>query len=359
MNEIIELIEAKKYGDAMLGIEKLFEASEGDVVARTDLARLTYRIGQRARALEMFGLVVSMNPGHAYPVTHRAVLLLDEVFPLRTAGHARGPNRPAIQMSTLGYNGRFGNQINQYAFLSLSARAQGLAIRTPNWIGRYLFNLQDAPILGARDSINETGIDIPASLAGLSPGAGKVSRLHDLDVWGYFGIRGDVLRPFREPFQLIFQPAPWISPFTDGVLDRLEKRGRTVIAIHVRRGDMVSHRDYWVAPEEWYLEHLSRIWDESDRPVLYLASDEPSMRHAFQKYSPVVDNDLAHPLPGAEFFTDWFVLTKAHHVCISNSTFSYTAALVNQRCSDFFRPSRVQSSLIRFDPWMEEQLIER
>ena len=46
-----------------------------------------------------------------------------------------------IQMSTLGENGRFGNQIFQYFFLKLVEIELGYEIRTNPWLGNLIFSL--------------------------------------------------------------------------------------------------------------------------------------------------------------------------------------------------------------------------
>lgn len=46
-------------------------------------------------------------------------------------------------MRLLGTNGRFGNQLLQYAFLRLYADGHGLSCQTADWIGRDLFDLDD------------------------------------------------------------------------------------------------------------------------------------------------------------------------------------------------------------------------
>lgn len=49
-----------------------------------------------------------------------------------------------VTMRTLGQNGRFANQLFQYAFLRFYAREHGLDVQVPAWEGKKLggFNLQ-------------------------------------------------------------------------------------------------------------------------------------------------------------------------------------------------------------------------
>ena len=54
-------------------------------------------------------------------------------------GDAFYVKRSVITMATLGTNGRFGNQIFQYAFLKIYAKTHQLKLQTSQWIGQYLF----------------------------------------------------------------------------------------------------------------------------------------------------------------------------------------------------------------------------
>ena len=52
-----------------------------------------------------------------------------------------------ITMSTLGYNGRFGNQLFQYCYAKALARKLNTTLQIPkNWIGRQIFNIDDEEI---------------------------------------------------------------------------------------------------------------------------------------------------------------------------------------------------------------------
>ena len=56
---------------------------------------------------------------------------------------ALSPNdgRPVVTMSNFGHNGRIGNQLFQYTFLSLVARRQSAQLQLPVWSGSALFGL--------------------------------------------------------------------------------------------------------------------------------------------------------------------------------------------------------------------------
>ncbi len=333
-------------------------ARSRDVMARTDFAKCMYVGGQRDSALNMLEETMKLIPGHAYPATQRGIILLGECFPEVPVQRPAAKSQPFIQMQTLGANGRFGNQLNQYAFARVVALNQGLELRTPNWIGRYLFDLDDPDVGPFTRTINEQDIDLSCALAGVGTTSGLISSLEEYNIWGYYPMSGFTLRSYRRIYQSLYQPAPWIESITHGILAKLRAIGQTIVALHLRRGDMVTDDTYWVAPVSWYRTQLAEIWQSLETPVLYIASEDPEIRLQFLDYPVVTCNELLPLVPGAEFYTDWFVMSQADLLLISNSSFSYTAALTNRVASRFYRPSRLDQRLYQFDPWAECQLIE-
>lgn len=353
------------------GIERLLYnlTTSHDVITETNLARMAYATGAKSRSLEMFQEVIATVPGHAYPETVRALLLLQEQFPERKIRKETSANQEFVQMSTLGYNGRFGNQINQYSFVKLATQAQNLSLQTPDWIGRYVFDIDDDPLGPVLPVMEESHIDVAAALENrnsdiFDPNVGWVgspkSLLSGFNIWGYFttvqsqslSLKISML-PVKDQYQSLFSPAPWLRPVTDAILDSLGAHGKKIIAMHIRRGDMVNNPlyDHLLAPEQWYLDHLARHWDKHENPVLYLASDDPNTKNAFKDYPIVTAEDLGIIIPGAEFYTDWFVLSQAHQVYVATSSFSGTAAAVNAVATDFYCPSFPDKTFVRFDPW--------
>ncbi|MCW5625494.1 MAG: FkbM family methyltransferase, partial [Burkholderiales bacterium] len=61
---------------------------------------------------------------------------------------------------------------------------------------------------------------------------------------------------------------------------------------------------------------------------------------------------------GLEFLTDHFALRLADVVLIANSSFSFTAALLNDRAMAFFRPDPATRGFVAFDPWAAPVLLD-
>jgi hypothetical protein len=131
------------------------------------------------------------------------------------------------------------------------------------------------------------------------------------------------------------------------------------VGLHLRRGDF-GDAPYWPAPNEWYLEYLRELWPTLEHPVLFIASDESEkVIEDFAEYSPVTCEDLGLSLDGAPFYPDFYLLSQCDILAISNSTFSFAAAMLNERATIFRRPDFKQKMLIAFDPWKSHPILHR
>nr|WP_222531864.1 tetratricopeptide repeat protein [Azospirillum sp. 412522] len=306
--------------------------------------------GCTARALAAYERAIHCHPGFGEAFTRRAVLRL------RQSWKAPSPRSPAgragrrLAATELGCNGRFGNQLLQYGFLRLYAARHDLDLEVPEWVGRYLYDCDD-PLPGTPlPRLSEEDHDFFASLSGTAPVRAEC------DVTGYFCRHTGALAPYRQDFRRIFTPGRYLWPRAEAIEHRLRARGRTVVALHLRRGDYGWGR-FWIAPELWYRTWLERLWSDLDSPVLYLATDAPELAAAFAPFSPVLAADLCKPLAGAEFFTDFHALCVADVLAISNSTFSFVSGLLNRTARRFVRPDRHRGMLVPYDPWNAEVLL--
>ena len=259
--------------------------------------------------------------------------------------------KPRLRMSTLGVNGRFGNQIFQYAFLRLFAQEHGMEAQNPHWVGASLFGHQDRWSTDALPLWQEKNGVLPAEMTEqqLQPSS------HEL--WGYFQLHTSYYRARQAEFRKLFRPADAIRTPLDQAIARLRGEGKTLIGIHLRRGDYTGG-DFWPAPAEWYVRWLLQIWPTVKNPVLYVASDEPGkVINDFAQFIPKTAADLGITLNGAEFYADFYMLTQCDVLAISNSTFSYAAAMLNEKAVATVRPDPAVQGLISFDPWDNQVLL--
>lgn len=301
--------------------------------------------GRSNEAIAAYEAAINANPGHAQPFSRRAVLAFRRHFGPPPTPVARQAGLPRLTMSTLGANGRFGNQLLQYGFLRMYAAEHGLALEAPDWIGRDLYDFDDPLPGGSLPVVSEGDRDLVASLNR------EVPQVHaDADFWGYCCYPTGRLRRHRRLFQDLFRPGRRVAQLVEPAAQALRQRGDSVVAIHLRRGDFGYGR-FWMAPGAWYGAWLDAVWPTLNHPVLYVASDDSGAAAELARYQPLTAADFDVAIPGAEFYLDFHLLTLADSLAISNSSFSFVAAMLNERARAFMRPDRDRCELVAFDPW--------
>ncbi len=262
---------------------------------------------------------------------------------------------PEVTMSLLGQYGRFGNQLFQYLFLRLYAQRYDLRYAVPPWVGQRFFQIDDPHITHAYPRVCDWG---NVSIDGILEAYGRP--LQSIDIFGYFQYHTRYYREHRDYIRKLFAPTDSIkSALGAAIATKLRSRGKTLVGLHLRRGDF-GYKYFFVAPSEWYLEWLDGLWETLDEPVLYIASDEIDLvKDDFEKYSPVTAQDLDIDLPELrkwEFFTDFYILSQCDLLAISNSSFSFFASMLNQNGWSFFRPELLTQKLVPYSPWDAEPL---
>lgn len=294
-------------------------------------------------------------------------------------------SEPVLTISSLGQLGRFGNQLFQYAFLRICAKKSGARVECPPWIGQTLFGHNDPPISKRlppaieRKEMGETLFDvIPELIPYLEKLANAKScrigtealdlGLVNVDLWGFFQVNTQLLEPHKDYFRSLFQPVSNLKYALDEGLTFLRSRGKTIVGIHIRKGDFITvpmAGFTLVVPAKWWCDWLDQIWDDLESPVLFLCSDDlDSVRDEFDKYSPVTSRDLNVNLPeemkelNVDFYIDFFMLSNCDIVGISNSIFSFTACMMNEYGKMFVRPHwDFSTKFTVFDPWNSKPLL--
>lgn len=268
-----------------------------------------------------------------------------------TWGDALYVKRPVIAMSSLGSNGRFANQLFQYAFLKTYAKEHDLAVQTPSWVGQALFGHVDPPLATPLPLVKERSNRLAEALF---PHAHEPYQ--NVDAWGYFQYHTRYYAKHQAYIRSLFQPVPDLARRIQPAVDRLRALGKTVVGLHLRRGDY-GYQHFFVAPSQWYLDWLKGFWDTLEDPVLFIASDEPDKVLAdFAAYQPVTIRDLGVDLGEANFYLDFHLLSQCDWTAISNSSYSFFATMLNPGGKGFFRPHLPSRKLIPFAPWDSEPL---
>ncbi|RZI81731.1 MAG: FkbM family methyltransferase [Rubrivivax sp.] len=304
---------------------------------------------QRApEAMACYEHARAIKPGHALASSRASSLRFRQAFGAAPTPRPTMPDGDRMQLTTVGAKGRFGNQIFQYAFARIYARRHRLALEVADWVGRDLFELDDALPSRILPRVDEAEVQPDCFTLLESPDDSPL--LRNVDLHGYFVPHTSRWAPYRNEFQQMYLPGSRIRPALDSVVSQIRSQGRTLVALHIRRGDF-GYGSFWIAPASWYRAQLEKIWPTLDQPVLYIASDDPKAHFEFADFNPVAADTNQCQLPGLEYFVDHYIMSQADRLIIANSSFSYTAAMINDTAQGFYRPDPAQQGMREFDPW--------
>ncbi|HEY4406513.1 MAG TPA: glycosyltransferase 61 family protein [Xanthobacteraceae bacterium] len=266
-------------------------------------------------------------------------------------------SRGHITISTLGEGGRFANQLFRYAYVKLYALRHGLTAAFPAWEGEQLFGLDEESCAGLtfpRLIFNGFTDDDRQLWERSDPPI-------DVDLAGFFQEIPACWRSHRPLLRRLFQLPPghlqaidaWRRDVTDG-------GRRTLVAIHVRRGDyrelQVENNTPWfrLVPTEWYRAWLRAIWPTLRDPLLYVATDEPEViRPLFREFEMVsaTFGSTAQALP--DHVRDFEILRRADYLAVCNSSFSRMAAILAPENQNCFLASFETRDFVPYEPWMD------
>lgn len=275
----------------------------------------------------------------------------------QAVGSARnlgGLERGCITMTSLGDSGRLGNQLFQYGYAKLYALRHGSVARLPDWEYAKYFDAHN---------LSCEGISLPELRFGAFNDDDRVMWDMDdpptnVDLHGYFQELPECWRGQRPLVRRLFSLLPEkqanIDRWRHGVTNGGE---RTLVAIHVRRGDyrLIQHIPFFrLVPIDFYLNWLRGIWASLRSPLLFIATDEPeNVLPSFAEFQPIHAHprEAAQDLPDEVF--DLQALRCADILAICNSSFSRMAAILaddSQRC---FCPSFARRTFEPYKPWLD------
>lgn len=328
-------------------------------------------------------------------------IAVSRIFQLGKFSAVQDPSIPAtapyngpgvITMTGFGELGRFGNQVLQYAFLKSYATAHKIPeIQAPHWIGADIFGLDDSPVQRAFPSVVEFSGTLANSTftddlinyvknssdeTAMELGKGVLDAKEaprNVDIWGWFQWNSAIFAPFKEVLRETFAPNARLQEHMEGIFNsEIRYRGgvkRTVIGIHLRYGDyqnIAASSFGYCAPTSWYLEWLEKIWDTAENPLLVVTSDDlKSVVGDFAGYDMVTTASAGLNMPDefrgmkAGFFPDWYALTQCDVLAISNSTFSFSASLMNTRENLRVYRAHYMHKLAEITPWNAEPIVHR
>lgn len=281
----------------------------------------------------------------------RSDLLLD----VSAAGVVTGP---AIGMWNLGNNGRFANQLWQYLFISMYGLRNGLVVECPPWDGEEYFGFKN-PRPRPRPtreyhSFSEDHLELWKS----------DSPPQNINFSGYFQEVPDVWRAHRLFIRRFFTlKRQWRTAF-DNFHDLLRSENRTLVSIHIRRGDYVTlfkagKSHFRPVPTSWYRAALSKLWPQLQAPVLHVATDEPQLIGEFSDYPQLGDRfvDFSSDVPA--HVRDFVALQDSQWLLACNSSYSMMAALLAREDQNCLLVDFKSEAFVRFDFWSEGRFWNR
>jgi len=278
-------------------------------------------------------------------------------------------------MSNLGKNGRFGNQIFQHFFLKLAEMELGCEISTPPWIGNTIFNIiKTIPMEQSTNFLPlervATRNDSPDLHLEQIKKIISTNNFNRIDVSGYFQYHTKYLKKYQEKFKAIFDIDDSITRKANEALRKLKEDSQPVIALHYRAGDYLEHEKsnhpIFAPPNiDAISQKIDDIYSQIKErdPIVYLASDDLPYASALlssKGISHITSLDFGFDKNEDDLLAlDFTLFTLADILLISNSSFSFAAAMLSKNGKYFFRPRIEDKKYVSFDPWNDYVLRQK
>ena len=267
-------------------------------------------------------------------------------------------------------NGRFGNQIFQYFFLKLVQSQLGYEIRYPEWYGNSIFNIAPSkPLIKEIFEISYEAIakktDTPTLDLERLKNLITEKQLTSIDISGYFHYHTKHLEKFKGLFLETFKPYTDLAQNIKTLIERIRKPYNSLVAIHIRATDYLVHEKnnggYGFAISPDFDEVAAQIkllisTGTVNKSLIYLASDDLDYASAGlnkRGIAHVTSKDLCSNVSIDLRAIDFLTLSAADISLISNSSFSFSAAMLNTKGSQFYRPEINSKKYIPFNPWSD------
>jgi hypothetical protein len=215
-----------------------------------------------------------------------------------------------ITHKSIGYSGRLGNQMFQYA----ACKVLSIGINQPILLPNNTNIKQD----GCFDFTNNKWIPYKLDILDgfdLDCQIGEIKG-DKIELDGYFQSYSH-LEKYEE--QLINE-----FKFKQHILDKSKQiinQYKEPVAVHVRRGDYVAHPNYWTVTPEYLQEALNHFTDQ-EYTFLVFSDDIEWCKNTFPEGIIYVE--------GNNQFEDLCLMSLCHHNIISNSSYSWWGAFLNK-----------------------------
>jgi hypothetical protein len=254
--------------------------------------------------------------------------------------------------------GRFANHLWQYLFLHLYGLRSCARIEIADWAGREMLDLDDPYPTAQHSNKLEYGPGDRGDIALWDESSPRINA----EFFGYFQNVPHCWQPHRDYVRRLFALRTDWQHAVVQTIRRLE--GRTLIAIHIRRGDYLDYDPnlrpiFRIVPIEWYQRKLQELWPHLRDPILHVATDDPSLRPSFADLETVAEHVFAPMMAIPEHIRDFTMLRQSAIMLACNSSFSTMAALLaddRQRC---YLPNFDTGRFDKYEPWCEVRFWDR
>ena len=307
------------------------------------LADLALRSDALELSRQMLPADLRTNWAHAWTVHSITSLSLLRrqygIAPFERRAHPHPKTPLGVSCESLAYYGRFAHQLGDYLFMRWMADRYELTLETPDWVGHHIFELDDPQADAPRTPVKRRFDWIDREV-----GARGVQALVGRDFFSP-GFYDPLPTNFTLRARQILRIRPQWAPLLDPCMELLRSRGDTVVAIHLRLTDRATES----VAVEWYLDWLRALWPQLERPVLYLASDDPAaVAGHFRDFNMVCHDDLPVRAEGVEWLQDFYILSQADAVAISVGDFAVLACMLNPHAKVVMRPHFPSGRLAQF-----------
>jgi len=171
----------------------------------------------------------------------------------------------------------------------------------------------------------------------ISPQIGFDSSLNrvasGISILGYFQSYKYFESLVLKPKMVFNYPANTLEPINLRETDLDE-----VITIHIRRGDYMKRKNEYGLLSASYYEHGLEILDPERSRKILIFSDDMELAEFVLRDSSYRENMIL--VRGLSSLATFSIISKSHHIIISNSTFSYWAAMFAGESAQVIAPEK-------------------
>lgn len=242
--------------------------------------------------------------------------------------------KPVITMTSIGVNGRWGNQLIQYLWLKAVADKKKAIVQSPVWFGSILFGIADTPpaekILWRSHACDNWECTVPFFKS-------ESKLTENIDFWGWYqwGF-SEWAGAWRDRAKAMFTLVPEIKLEIKLILEKLNNESKRFASCHLRRGDYYNNHTsmgcgsgiyrwvFYPTPFKWHDRWISK--NTKDVSLIYIASEDSALIENKPWSVPTISvRKISHLPPSSDWIVDFEILRKSKILCMSNSTFSYMA----------------------------------